>query len=130
MVIEFIDTDGRFIKQWPNAEDFIIPQKGDTVVIHWGDYHEDKEVYKVVDRIINGTESNKLYLKVGKVKAPLTEELMESLHFDPLDVSWFKTDDGFYVSAENGGRKFLGTLHTTDELRQALVLCNIKRYEL
>lgn len=36
MTIEFRDKNGDYIKQWPNWNGEI-PQKGDTVVLHFGD---------------------------------------------------------------------------------------------
>lgn len=132
MVIEFRDVDGRFIKQWPNAEDLCIPQKGDIVAIHWGDNNEETEMYEVVSRIISGTESNKLFLNVKKKSVPLTVEMLEALDLDPDKVAWFEEEEGFRVDVidEKGKRSFSGIIHTTDELKQALILCNIKRYEL
>ena len=66
MTLEFKDSnDGHRIKQWPNWSGEI-PQAGDFVLIHWGDYHEEEEVYKVKWRVISGTEPNKVICVVRK----------------------------------------------------------------
>lgn len=67
MTIEFKDaiTFG-YIKQWPNW-DGVIPIIGDTVVLHFGDYNEIEEEYKVVSRRIFGDDSDKIVLIVEKL---------------------------------------------------------------
>lgn len=59
MTIHFFS--GTYLKSWPNWSG-TIPQIGDTVILHFGDYNEEKERYKVVDRIISGTDSDSVVL--------------------------------------------------------------------
>lgn len=59
MTIEFRDKNGDYIKQWPNWNGEI-PQKGDTVVLHFGDENEERKGYGVLYRIISGTEPDKV----------------------------------------------------------------------
>ena len=59
MTIEFRDRNGNYIKQWPNWSGEI-PQKGDTVVLHFGDENEESEEYDVLYRKISGTEPDKV----------------------------------------------------------------------
>lgn len=59
MTIEFRDKNGNYIKQWPNWSGEI-PQKGDTVVLHFGDENEERKEYDVLYRKISGTEPDKV----------------------------------------------------------------------
>lgn len=59
MTIEFIDKNGNYIKQWPNWSGEI-PQKGDTVILHFGDENEERKEYDVLYRIISGTKPDKV----------------------------------------------------------------------
>ncbi len=52
---------GTYLKSWPNWSG-VIPQIGDTVILHFGDYNEENERYKVVDRIISGTDSDSVVI--------------------------------------------------------------------
>ena len=54
-----------YIKQWPNW-DGVIPVVGDIVVLHFGDYNEIEEEYKVISRKILGDDSDKIILMVEK----------------------------------------------------------------
>ena len=60
LTIEFRDTQNNFIKQWPNWPSELIPTIGDTVLLHYGYVNEIEEKHKVVDRIIDGTNSKKI----------------------------------------------------------------------
>lgn len=65
--IEFRDATGLgYVKQWPNW-DGVIPIVGDVVVLHFGDYNEIEEEYKVISRRIIGDDSNKIILMVEKI---------------------------------------------------------------
>ena len=55
-----------YIKQWPNW-DGVIPIVGDVVVLHFGDYNEIEEEYKVISRRILGDDSDKIILMVEKI---------------------------------------------------------------
>lgn len=59
MTIEFRDKNGNYIKQWPNWSGEI-PQKGDTVVLHFGDENEERKEYDVLYRKISGTKPDKV----------------------------------------------------------------------
>lgn len=68
MTIEFIDLEGNYIKQWPNWDDSLIPQKGDCVVMHYGDNNETKVPYAVHNRVIDGTEPDKVVVVVDAME--------------------------------------------------------------
>ena len=59
MTVHFFS--GTYIKSWPNWSG-VIPQIGDTVILHSGDYDEKKKRYKVVDRIISGIDSDSIVI--------------------------------------------------------------------
>lgn len=63
MTLEFIDSNGVYIKQWPNW-DGEIPQKFDIVLIHFGDNNEEEIPYCVHNRIISGVDSKKIIIVV------------------------------------------------------------------
>ena len=64
MTIEFRNRDYKYVKQWPNWTG-IIPIAGDTVVIHFGDYAEEEYSYEVEERIIDGTNTDKVVLIIN-----------------------------------------------------------------
>ena len=66
MTIEFRTRDLAYVKQWPNWTG-VIPAVGDTVVLHFGDYNEKTESYRVEDRYISGTEPDKIKIFVNKI---------------------------------------------------------------
>lgn len=69
MTIEFIDLKGgSYIKQWPNWMESLIPQKGDCVIIHYGDNNEEKVQYVVHHRVIDGTEPDKIVVVVDAME--------------------------------------------------------------
>lgn len=59
MILEFRDREGNYIKQWPNWSGEI-PQKEDTVVLHFGDNNEELVGTHVLYRIISGTEPDRI----------------------------------------------------------------------
>ena len=61
MTLEFFS--GHRIKQWPNWSGEI-PQQGDKVILHFGDYNEEEQVYVVQRRIIDGTRPDKVYIEL------------------------------------------------------------------
>lgn len=63
MTVEFIDENGSYIKQW-RYWDGEIPQRHDTVVLHFG---ENKEFYYVIKRIIDGTKYDYVFIVVRKI---------------------------------------------------------------
>lgn len=50
---------GIYLKQWPNWTG-VIPQIGDTVLLHRGDNNEEEYVYHVVGRTISGTDPDSI----------------------------------------------------------------------
>jgi len=50
---------GGYIKAWPNWTG-PIPQKGDIVLLHFGDNNEREERYVVDHRVIDGTRPDKI----------------------------------------------------------------------
>lgn len=53
MTIHFFS--GTYLKSWPNWTG-VIPQIGDTVLLHFGDNNENEVKYKVVGRTISGID--------------------------------------------------------------------------
>ena len=65
--IEFIDAiTNSYIKQWTNW-DGVIPVVGDIAVLHFGDYNEIEEDYKVLSRRIYGDDTDKIIIIVKKL---------------------------------------------------------------
>lgn len=54
----------RYIKQWPNVPVALVPQKGDRIVVHFGDDDEEEFVYEVKYRQIDGLNMNKITVYV------------------------------------------------------------------
>lgn len=68
MTIEFIDLGGTYIKQWPNWNENLIPQKGDCVILHYGDNNQEKSFYAVHNRVIDGTNPDKVVVVVDAME--------------------------------------------------------------
>ena len=66
MTLEFIDKDGNHIKQWSNWNGEI-PQRHDTVILHFEDNNEKLEFYYVDKRIIDGTKNDYVIIVVHKI---------------------------------------------------------------
>lgn len=67
--LSFYEAFGRrkiYLKDWPNWTGEI-PQKGDIVKLHFGDYNEKEKVYRVLHRVIDGRYSDKIDIVVTKV---------------------------------------------------------------
>lgn len=64
--LTFYERD-KFIKQWPNWTGEI-PQGGDTVILHFGDYNEIAEEYFVTERVIDGTKPDVIRINCYKPK--------------------------------------------------------------
>lgn len=54
------------VKQWVNVPSSLVPQKGDAVRIHHGDYNEEEEIWTVHYRIIDGTDMDKITIVLYK----------------------------------------------------------------
>ena len=62
MTIIINDCDGLFAETWNNWDDRMIPQVGDNIIIHFGDYNEDAQQAKVIARVFDGTRPDMVYL--------------------------------------------------------------------
>jgi len=62
MTIIINDCNGHYTKTWHNWDDRMIPQAGDTLILHFGDYNEDARQAKVVARVFDGTRPDMVYL--------------------------------------------------------------------
>ena len=69
MSITFTDKEGNFIKCWPGVEyaEHGIPNVGDHVLLHWGDYNEDIEEYVVLWRTFDGVRPDVVYCTIERV---------------------------------------------------------------
>lgn len=67
MTIEFIDENGKFMKQWSNWGG-VIPLKDDRVLLQFGDNNEKLAEYYVLYRGITGTDPDKIILMVKELK--------------------------------------------------------------
>ena len=67
MIVQFRDKDRLYIKQWPNWTG-VVPQIGDTIALHFGDYNEEERIYKVTDRLISGTTPDKVYITLEHIE--------------------------------------------------------------
>jgi hypothetical protein len=61
--ITFYNQDNILVKQWHNWPG-VVPMIGDMVVLHFGDYNEEKESCKVIGRFIDGTEPDKIAIRI------------------------------------------------------------------
>lgn len=59
MTIHFYS--GSYIKSWPNWSG-VIPQIGDTVLLHFCDNNEEEMRYYVVGRVISGTSPDSIVI--------------------------------------------------------------------
>ena len=66
MTIVFRNEGRKYIKEWVNWTG-VIPQIGDHVALHFGDYNEEEYIYVVTDRLISGTAHDKVFLTIGLV---------------------------------------------------------------
>lgn len=69
--IDIFDDNGaaagkQFLKTWWNWKG-IVPQKGDIVVLHWGDNSEEAETWRVASRVISGTKEGEVNIYLTKI---------------------------------------------------------------
>lgn len=62
MTIIINDCDGCYTKMWHNWDRNIVPQVGDTLLIHFGDDNEVTQQVKVIARVFDGTRPDMVYL--------------------------------------------------------------------
>jgi len=67
MTVEFRDyVSGEYIKQWPFWNG-VVPIPGDIVLLHFGDYNEKEQRFRVKERVISGKDSLKIVLYIEAV---------------------------------------------------------------
>lgn len=68
MRIQFYEKE-RLIKTWHNVNPALhfIPQNGDDVLLHFGDYNEEERLYTVCNRTISGTSMDVLKIQVAQL---------------------------------------------------------------
>lgn len=58
ITLEILDYNNEFVKQWQWDSNHEIPQKGDTLLIHFGDENEEEYRVNVLRREFDGTRTN------------------------------------------------------------------------
>ena len=69
--IDIFDDDGaaagkEYLKTWWNWKG-VIPEKNDIVTLHWGDYSEESDTWKVAGRSISGTKEGEITIYLTKI---------------------------------------------------------------
>lgn len=64
---EFEQGQKKFIRDWVNWTGEV-PDKGDVVLIHFGDYNEEEFMYRVVNRVFNGLRPDRIDIIVEKIE--------------------------------------------------------------
>lgn len=69
MLIIFNNTDGQYVGRWVNVEyaQGGVPNIGDHVILHSGDYNEDADEYVIKFRTYDGTKTNVIYATVDGI---------------------------------------------------------------
>lgn len=62
MTIIINDCNGLYTKTWHNWDKNIVPQVGDILLIHFGDYNEITQQATVIARVFDGTRPDIVYL--------------------------------------------------------------------
>ena len=57
----------KYIRAWVNWTGEV-PDKGDVVLIHFGDYNEEEFMYLVVNRVFNGLRPDYIDIIVEKIE--------------------------------------------------------------
>lgn len=57
----------KYIRNWVNWTGEV-PDKGDVVLIHFGDYNEEEFMYRVVNRVFNGLRPECIDIIVEKIE--------------------------------------------------------------
>ena len=57
----------KYIRAWVNWTGEV-PEKGDVVLIHFGDYNEEELMYRVVNRVFNGLRPERIDIIVEKIE--------------------------------------------------------------
>ena len=64
---EFEQGQKKFIRDWVNWTGEV-PDKGDVVLIHFGDYNEEEFMYRVVNRVFNGLRPERIDIIVEEIE--------------------------------------------------------------
>lgn len=77
ITLEILDYNHKYVKEWPWNDNMPIPNKGDTMLIHFGDNNEDEYRVNVLHREFDGTKPNviRIITDYVKIKKNNTEEL-------------------------------------------------------
>ena len=67
--LHFYEKHGekKYIRAWVNWTGEV-PDKGDVVLIHFGDYNEEEFMYRVVNRVFNGLRPERIDIIVEKIE--------------------------------------------------------------
>ena len=57
----------KYIRGWVNWTGEV-PEKGDVVLLHFGDYNEEELMYRVVNRVFNGLRPERIDIIVEKIE--------------------------------------------------------------
>lgn len=57
----------KYIRNWVNWTGEV-PEKGDVVLIHFGDYNEEEFMYRVVNRVFNGLRPDDIDIIVEEIE--------------------------------------------------------------
>lgn len=68
ITLEILDYKKKFVKQWPWEDRKPIPNKGDTMLIHFGDNNEVEYRVNVLHREFDGTRPNVIRIITDFVK--------------------------------------------------------------
>lgn len=68
ITLEILDYNGAYVKEWQWNENMPIPNKGDTMLIHFGDDNEDEYRVNVLRREFDGTKTNVIRIITDYVK--------------------------------------------------------------
>ena len=84
-------------KEWPNWSG-VVPQVGDIVLLHFGDYNEECHMFKVTHRFIDGTPPD-------IVTCMIAEEKMKTVQHDNIEgvPAWYDDAKWFPLLDQNIG---------------------------
>lgn len=77
ITLEILDYNHKYVKEWQWLSTMPIPNKGDTMLIHFGDDNELEYRVNVLHREFDGTRPNVIRIITDYVK--LKKELDETL---------------------------------------------------
>ena len=64
---ELEQGEKKYIRAWVNWTGEV-PDKGDVVLIHFGDYNEEEFMYRVVHRVFNGLRPERIEIIVEEIE--------------------------------------------------------------